>query len=117
MRDLHGIHGRECWADIMSNTAREAIERAVKALDEAGELLGIAWSAMLKNGLSCRGDDCRLPHEIRVFALAFSREERDGPGALQVKGTGRFERWDEATRQLMIDLRHALAATAPEEKQ
>ena len=59
------------------------------ALKEADDLLRIARGALWKLGLNGLGSDTRLSHEVRMFALEFSAESRDGPGVLQVNGTGR----------------------------
>jgi hypothetical protein len=69
-------------------------------LGEADDLLFIASDAMLKMGLRDKGSDCGLPHEVRRFALEFSNEGRDGPGALQVRGTGRYRAWLTAARKI-----------------
>jgi hypothetical protein len=69
-------------------------------LGEADDLLWIASGAMLKMGLRDRGSDCTLPHEVREFSLEFSNEGRDGPGALQVRGTGRYRAWLTAVRKI-----------------
>jgi hypothetical protein len=73
-------------------------DQAEKLLDEAEDLLREAWGAMLKLGLRDRGSDTRLSHEVRMFAAHFSEEGRDGPGALQIRGTGRFRAWLKAHR-------------------
>ena len=64
----------------------------LEALKEADDLLRIARGAMWKLGLNGLGSDCRLSHEVRMFALDFSAESRDGPGVLQVNGTGRLQK-------------------------
>jgi hypothetical protein len=69
-------------------------------LREADDLLWVASGAMLKMGLRDRGSDCGLSHEVRMFALEFSKEGRDGPGALQVQGTGRYNKWLKAARNI-----------------
>lgn len=69
-------------------------------LDEAEELLMIARHAMMKDRLEGQGSNCRLPHEVRMFALEFSPEKREGPGALQVNGSGRYEKWRKAVHNL-----------------
>ena len=74
---------------------------------EADDLLGVARGAAMKLGLRDRGSDCRLPHEVRMFALDFSNEGRDGPGALQVRGTGRFLAWRRKARGIEADARRA----------
>ena len=61
----------------------------LEALKEADDLLRIARGALWKLGLNGLGSDTRLSHEVRMFALEFSAESRDGPGVLQVNGTGR----------------------------
>ena len=61
----------------------------LEALKEADDLLRIARGALRKLGLNGLGSDTRLSHEVRMFALEFSAESRDGPGVLQVNGTGR----------------------------
>lgn len=58
-------------------------------LKEAEDLIRTAWSAMLKMGLRDRGSDIGLPHEVRMFAMKFSEEGRDGPGELQIRGNAR----------------------------
>lgn len=75
-------------------------DQAEKLLNEAEDLLRTAWAAMLKMGLRDRGSDIRLPHEVRMFAAHFSEEGRDGPGALQILGTGRFRAWSKAHREV-----------------
>jgi hypothetical protein len=82
--------------------APAADERAhlLKLLNEADDLLWIASDAMLKMGLRDKGSDCGLPHEVRKFALEFSDEGREGPGALQVRGTGRYRAWIKAARAI-----------------
>lgn len=77
-----------------------------QTLKEADELLRIARTALQKMRLEGLGSDCRLSHEVRMFALEFSRESRDGPGVLQVNGTGRALKCLEA-------LRAALAQAEP----
>ena len=64
----------------------------LEALKEADDLLRIARGAMWKLRLNGLGSDCRLSHEVRMFALDFSAESRDGPGVLQVNGTGRLQK-------------------------
>jgi acyl-CoA-binding protein len=64
-------------------------------LDEADKLLYIAWTALCKMRLRGRGSDCGLSHEVRMFALSFSHEEREGPGELQINGNGRYQAWRE----------------------
>jgi hypothetical protein len=71
-------------------------------LAEADTLLAIAWGAMVKDRLEGQGNNCRLPHEVRMFALDFSREKRNGPGALQVEGTGRYDRWRRDVRVAIL---------------
>jgi hypothetical protein len=73
-------------------------EEAKKLLEEAEDLLRTARAAMLKMGLRDRGSDIGLSHEVRMFALEFSEEGRDGPGALQVRGTGRLTAWLKSVR-------------------
>jgi hypothetical protein len=73
-------------------TLIEAAPDLLAALEEADDLLRIARGAMLKLGLNGLGSDCRLSHEVRMFALDFSAESRDGPGVLQVNGTGRLQK-------------------------
>jgi hypothetical protein len=70
-------------------TQRDAL---LETLKEADDLLRIARDAMWKLGLNGLGSDCRLSHEVRMFALDFSAESRDGPGVLQVNGTGRLQK-------------------------
>ena len=89
----------------------EEIERlkaevqALKAiLGDAEELLYIAANALSKMRLTGHGSDCTLSHEVRMFALNFSPESRDGPGALQVNGNGRH-----------MGVQRALRATLREE--
>ncbi len=72
----------------------------MELLDEADELLHLAWSAMLKLGLRGCGSDTSLSHEVRMFALAFNEEGREGPGALQVTGSGQYRAWRKAFRKL-----------------
>lgn len=74
-------------------------DEAIKLLDEAEDLLMDAWAAMVKLGLRDRGSDIGLSHEVRMFAAHFSDEGRDGPGALQIRGTGRFRAWIKAHRE------------------
>jgi hypothetical protein len=74
------------------------VERGL--LDEAEELLKTAEWAMCKMRLKGRGSDCRLSHEERMFALDFSPEGRDGPGALQVRGSGKYHAWRKKLRAL-----------------
>ena len=62
-------------------------------LDEAWKLLRIAQDACRKLRLDGRGSDISLPHEVRMFTLDFSPEGREGPGELQVTGSGRVEQW------------------------
>lgn len=87
-------------------------DQAKKLLDEAEDLLRIARSAMLKMGLRDRGSDLGLPHEVRMFAAHFSEEGRDGPGALQIRGTGRFWAWLEARRGASAGVAHHAWGTA-----
>jgi hypothetical protein len=75
----------------------------MERLTEADELLGIAWAALLKMRLHGLGSDCSLSHEVRMFALHFSQESRDGPGALQVNGTGDFMKWRKSARALIAE--------------
>ena len=72
-----------------------------QTLKEADELLRIARTALQKMRLEGLGSDCRLSHEVRMFALEFSRESRDGPGVLQVNGTGRALKCLEAIRDAL----------------
>lgn len=76
---------------------------ALDLLQEADDLLWIASDAMFKMGLRNRGSDWSLPNEVRQFALEFSNEGRDGPGTLQVTGTGRYRAWLVATRNLGLE--------------
>jgi hypothetical protein len=79
-------------------TDAEEVKRLLKTADE---LLGVAWGAMLKMGLRDLGSDCSLSHEVRMFALRFSAEGRDGPGVLQVRGTGEFMAWRKKARAML----------------
>lgn len=68
-------------------------------IKEASNLLWLASWALGKMGLEGHGSDIGLPHELRMFALAFSREERDGPGLLQIRGNGRYDKLMKAIRE------------------
>lgn len=66
----------------------DALASAGKAVQEASNLLRTVRLAIGRLGLRDRGSDLSLPHEVRMVALAFNYEGREGPGELQVKGTG-----------------------------
>lgn len=83
-----------------NQTTRE--QRLEVALREADRLLRIARSACDRT-VRDRGSDVSLPHEARMFALAFSPEGRDGPGALQVRGAGDVYRWFKQAREALTD--------------
>ncbi len=79
-----------------TTTTREAELEA--ALNEAWRLLQIARNGCART-VRGRGSDVSLPHEVRMFARAFSPEERDGPGALQVCGTDDVGKWFKQARE------------------
>lgn len=76
----------------MSKPSRKEL---IALIAEAEELIRIANTANYALRLEGAGSDCTLKHEVRMFALDYSREGRDGPGALQVRGTGRSWKWIE----------------------
>ena len=82
---------RDRW-HTKAQQAEAQRDALLEALKEADDLLRIARDAMWKLGLNGLGSDCRLSHEVRMFALDFSAESRDGPGVLQVNGTGRLQK-------------------------
>lgn len=86
----------------------DALRAAREALNEADDLLRIARYALVKMRLDGLGSDCRLSHEVRMFSLEFSKESRDGPGVLQVNGTGR-------AHKALKDIRDAIAIIAKAE--
>ena len=92
--------GEPVAAPAKAGDAPATDEKLLELLREADDLLFIASDAMLKMGLRDKGSDCGLPHEVRRFALEFSNEGRDGPGALQVRGTGRYRAWLTAARKI-----------------
>jgi len=94
---------------VQAGDAPATDEKLLELLREADDLLFIASDAMLKMGLRDKGSDCGLPHEVRRFALEFSNEGRDGPGALQVRGTGRYRAWLTAARKIGRDAPEAPA--------
>ena len=95
----------------MSNI--DTLRAALEALEASEELLHTARHAMFKMRLNGRGSDCSLSHEVRMFALAFSYKHRDGPGALQINGTGEVYKylkssgkvWKELT-DMVVRLQH-----------
>lgn len=85
----------------MSNEAQRTREQQLEAaVNEAWRLLTIARSGCDRT-VRDRGNDVRLPHEARMFALAFSPEGRDGPAPLQVRGDGSVYRWFKQAREAL----------------
>lgn len=80
-------------------------EKTRALLEEAERLIRLAWNAHSKMGLRDRGSDCRLSHEVRMFALDFSQEGREGPGVLQITGTGRMHKWLKSCRKALKEPR------------
>jgi hypothetical protein len=75
-------------ADAWRAGWRAAQKVAEPASVEADRLLRIALHAVFRLGLEGKGSDLGLCHEHRMYALNFSPEKREGPGALQVNGNG-----------------------------
>lgn len=67
-------------------------------LGEAWRLLEAAECALWKMRLDGAGSDISLSHEVRMFALDFSPEGSTGPGALQITGSGRLDKWRAGVR-------------------
>lgn len=81
--------------DVAEIEAKIAAMREV--IDDAWRLLLIARSGCDRT-VRDRGSDLTLPHEARMFALAFSPEGRDGPAPLQVRGNGQVYGWFKKAR-------------------
>ena len=102
----NGIHGRgdepgagsSWYLKAVAALSKEA-QPAAQVVDEASQLLYIAYTAMCKMRLRGKGSDVGLSHEVRMFALEFSDDARDGPGELQVTGTGRYRKWRDAAHE------------------
>lgn len=76
-------------------------EATRKVLDEAYELLRVAYYAHQKMGLEgcgARG----LPHETRMFAAHFSRPETPRtPEHTILSGDGRYQKWCQSVKDLL----------------
>lgn len=91
---------RECRCRRMQEATRE--QRLEAAVNEAWRLLVIARSGCDRT-VRDLGSDVRLPHEARMFALAFSPEGRDGPAPLQARGNGDVYRWFKQAREALTN--------------
>lgn len=76
------------------------IARLRQVIDDAWRLLAIARSGCDRL-VRDEGSNVRLPHEVRMFALAFSPEGREGPAPLQVTGGGDVYQWFNRAREAL----------------
>jgi hypothetical protein len=93
--------GQETYLDLHAENVRLRALNAglAKHLEEADELLEIAYYAHQKMGLEGRGN-AGLPHETRIFAMHFSQPET--PRTLEhviLSGDGRY--WRFRTRDIL----------------
>lgn len=89
----------------------DRIAIAIKALEEAGRLLRIAYYAKCKMGLTDRGGDCGLSHEVRMFAQHFSALDKNEDGKHEEfwKGDGAYD----ICAKLIMDAYTALRQPSP----
>ena len=90
------IENLKRWAKRKEKT----VKMKVGLLDDIMELLQIAYYSACKDGLRNKGADCRLPHEVRMFAWYFSDKDTSKPEHAMTDGGGTYQEIRQKVREV-----------------